>query len=37
MGMTLTQKILANAAGKDKLNSGDLINIKFNIRKEYLL
>ena len=31
MGMTLTQKILANAAGKDKLNAGDLINIKVDI------
>lgn len=31
MGMTLTQKLLANAAGLDSVKPGDLINAKVNI------
>ena len=31
MGMTLTQKLLANAAGLDNVKSGDLINAKVDI------
>ena len=31
MGMTLTQKLLANAAGLDSVKPGDLINAKINI------
>lgn len=31
MGMTLTQKILANAAGKTEVKAGELINIKVDI------
>ena len=31
MGMTLTQKLLANAAGKDKVEVGELINAKVDI------
>ena len=31
MGMTLTQKLLANAAGIDSVKPGDLINAKVNI------
>ena len=31
MGMTLTQKLLANAAGVSQVNPGDLINAKVNI------
>ena len=31
MGMTITEKILANAAGKDKVSPGDLVNARIDV------
>ncbi len=31
MGMTITEKILAKAAGRDKVSAGDLVDAKIDV------